>query len=43
VKKAWFWGVIAGAAVVAVGVGLGVGLGAQPRNPSSTLTTIPVN
>ena len=43
VKKAWFWGVVAGAVVVAAGVGLGVGLGVQPHNPSTTLSTIPVN
>jgi tetratricopeptide (TPR) repeat protein len=43
VKKPWFWVVVGGAVVVAVGVGLGVGLGTQKQNPSTTLTSIPVN
>jgi tetratricopeptide (TPR) repeat protein len=39
VKKAWFWGVIGGAAaVVALGVGLGVGLSSNASYPSASTT-----
>ena len=41
--KPWVWGLVAGAVVVvAVAVGLGVGLGVQPRGPSVTFGTAPV-
>jgi tetratricopeptide (TPR) repeat protein len=39
VKKAWFWGVVGGAAaVVALGVGLGVGLSSNVSYPSASTT-----
>jgi tetratricopeptide (TPR) repeat protein len=37
-KRGWFWGVMAGVAVVAVGVGVGVGLGVGSKsNPFSVV------
>jgi tetratricopeptide (TPR) repeat protein len=40
-KKAWFWGVIAGAVVVVgVGVGLGVGLSSGPSDPVPSFGTV---
>jgi tetratricopeptide (TPR) repeat protein len=44
VKKAWFWGVVAGAAVVVGGsIALGVVFGSSQHDPSATLGTLRVN
>lgn len=44
-KRGWFWGVMAGAAVVVgVGVGLGVGLGtSSAKDPTATFGHVAVN
>jgi tetratricopeptide (TPR) repeat protein len=44
VKRAWFWGVVGGAAAaVGLGLGLGLGLGSGQRDPSVTLGTVKAN
>ena len=43
-KKAWFWGVVGGAAVVVAGVAIGVGIATStPKHPSASLGVRPVN
>jgi tetratricopeptide (TPR) repeat protein len=43
-KKAWFWGVVGGAAVVVAGVAIGVGIATStPKDPSASLGARPVN
>lgn len=43
-KRAWFWGVIGGAAAVALGVGLGVGLGtSSTKDPTPSIGSVKVN
>jgi tetratricopeptide (TPR) repeat protein len=43
-KKAWFWGVVGGAAVVVAGVAIGVGVATStPRDPTPSLGHATVN
>ena len=43
-KKAWFWGVVGGAAVVVAGVAIGVGVATStPKDPTPSLGARPVN
>jgi tetratricopeptide repeat protein len=43
-KKAWFWGVVGGAAVVVAGVAVGVGIATStPKDPTASLGARPVN
>jgi len=43
-KKAWFWGVVGGAAVVVAGVAIGVGIATStPKDPTASLGVRPVN
>ena len=43
-KRAWFWGVVGGAAAVVAGVAIGVGIATStPRDPTPSLGSRPVN
>jgi tetratricopeptide (TPR) repeat protein len=43
-KKAWFWGVVGGAAVVVAGVAIGVGVATSTtKDPTPTLGARPIN